>query len=113
MDKSYFIQRKAEIEEEIATWKQELKDLEEEYIESNQQFPVGSKVCIITPAHVETVIMTDEKRNIPEQKRYSYVVGYEICRNDIAYVLLQAKKDGKISKLRDYGPYQHETIELA
>lgn len=92
MEKLYFIQRKAKIEEEIASWKQELKDLEEDYIESNQKFPIGSKVCIITPAYTSTVLSTDEKRHIPEQKRYSYVVGYEIRCNDIAYILMKAKK---------------------
>ena len=53
MDKSYFETRKTEIQSEIDSWKQELKDLEDEYISSNQKFPIGSKVCITTPAHTE------------------------------------------------------------
>lgn len=32
MDKSYFKTRKAEIQSEIDSWKQEMRDLEDEYI---------------------------------------------------------------------------------
>lgn len=37
MDKSYFKTRKAEIQSEIDSWKQEMRDLEDEYISSNQK----------------------------------------------------------------------------
>ena len=60
MDKSYFETRKTEIQSEIDSWKQELKDLEDEYISSNQKFPIGSKVCITTPAHTGMVLSTRE-----------------------------------------------------
>ena len=40
MDKSYFETRKAEIQSEIDSWKQKLRDLEDEYISSNQKLGV-------------------------------------------------------------------------
>ena len=64
MDKSYFETRKKEIQSEIDSWKQKLKDLEDEYISSSQKFPIGSKVCITTPAHTEMVLSTSRSEKI-------------------------------------------------
>lgn len=113
MDKSYFKIRKVEIQSEIDSWKQELKDLEDEYISSNQKFPIGSKVCITTPAHTEMMLYNNEKITFPETKRYSYVTGYGIRCNEVVPILMRAKKDGTISKNRDYITYETEIIELA
>lgn len=44
MDKSYFKTRKAEIQFEIDNWEQKMIRLKEEYISSNQKFPIGSKL---------------------------------------------------------------------
>lgn len=113
MDKSYFETRKAEIQSEIDSWKQELKDLEDEYISSNQKFPIGSKVCITTPARTGMVLSTGEKVTFPEAKRYAYVTGYEICRKEVVPILMKAKKDGTISKNRDYITFGRVIVELA
>jgi hypothetical protein len=113
MDKSYFETRKTEIQSEIDSWKQELKDLEDEYISSNQKFPIGSKVCITTPAHTGMVLSTREKVTFPEAKRYSYVTGYEIRCKEVVPILMKAKKDGTISKIRDYITFERVIVELA
>ena len=113
MDKSYFETRKKEIQSEIDSWKQKLKDLEDEYISSSQKFPIGSKVCITTPAHTGMVLSTREKVTFPEAKRYSYVTGYEIWCNEVVPILMKAKKDGTISKIRDYITFERVIVELA
>ena len=113
MDKLYFKSRKTEIQSEIDGWRQELKDLEDEYVSSNQKFPIGSKVCIITPAHTEWSSLTLKKISFPEEKRYAYITGYEIRNNDVVPILMKAKKDGSISKIRDYLTFERVIIELA
>lgn len=111
MDKSYFKKRKEEIQSEIDSWGQELRDLRSDYISSNQKFPIGSKVCITTPAH--TKFFAGKKISVPEQKRFAYVSRYEIRCDEVVPVLLKAKKDGSASKLNDYVMYNSEIIELA
>ena len=82
-------------------------------ISSNQKFPIGSKVCITTPAHEGWALSTREKITFPERKRYSYVTGYEICHNEVVPILMKAKKDGTISKIRDYITLERVIVELA
>lgn len=113
MDKSYFETRKAEIQSETDSWKQEMRDLEDEYISSNQRFPIGSKVCITTPAHTGMVLSTCETVMFPEEKRYSYVIGYEIRYGEVVPKLMKAKKDGTISKMQDYMSFERSIVELA
>lgn len=114
MNKSRFLERKKHIQSEIESWKKELRDVEEEYISSNQKFPIGSKVCITTPAYTGWQLGSREKVLYPERKRYAYIVGYEISYNDeVKPILMKAKKDGTISKNRDYIMFNNATIELA
>lgn len=113
MDKSYFETRKTEVQSEIDSWKQKLKDLEDEYISSNQKFPIGSKVCITTSSYVGTVLGSGEKILVQGEQRFAYVAGYEIRFNEVVPILMKAKKDGTISKQRDYTTFQKVIIELA
>lgn len=115
MDKSYFETRKAEIQSKIDSYKKEMKELEDEYISSNQKFPIGSKVCLTIPAHtVRTFYFYGSKiKTIPEEKKLAYVTGYEIERNEVVPILMKANKDGTISKLREYASYEQAIIELA
>lgn len=114
MDKEKFLERKRLIQSEIESWKEELRNVEEEYISSNQQFSIGSKVCITTLAHQGWELCSREKVLYPEQKRYAYIVGYEISYGDeVAPILMKAKKDGTISKNRDYIAFEKVKIELA
>lgn len=111
MNKSYFETRKSEIQSEIDSWRQELKDLEDEYISSNQKFPIGSKVCITTPEH-EKYNMFNRKIIVPEEKRFAYITGYNIIANEVVPILMKVKKDGTISKIKDYFYPKTERIEL-
>lgn len=113
MNKSRFLERKKHILSEIESWKEELRDVEEEYISSNQKFPIGSKVCITTPAYVGWELSTRERVSFPEQKRYAYITGYEILNNEVVPILMKAKKDGAISKFRDYITFEKAIVELA
>ena len=109
MDASYYETRRKEIQSEINKWKREMRDLENEYISSNQKIPIGSKVCITTPACTEQW----SGNSTPEKKRYAYVVGYEIRFGEIEPQLMKAKKDGTISKLQDrVSSLKSETIKL-
>lgn len=112
MDKLYFKTRKEEIQSKIDSCKKEMKELENEYIASNQKFPIGSKVCLTIPAHTVKLLWGNETKTIPEEKKFAYVTGYEIVSNEVVPILMKAKKDGTISKLREYIPFGQFTIEL-
>lgn len=113
MDKSYFETRKAEILSKINSYKKEMRELEDEYISSNQKFPIGSKVYLTIPAHTSRLLWGNETKTIPEEKKLAYVTGYEIVSNEVVPILRKAKKDGTISKLREYTSFSKFTIELA
>lgn len=51
-------------------------------------------------------------RMVPEEKKFAYVTGYEIVANEVVPILMKAKKDGTISKLREYTSFKQVTIEL-
>lgn len=112
MNKSFFETRKTEIQSEIDSWKQEMRDLEDEYISSNQKFPIGSKVCITIPAHTGCFLHNRETVTFPEEKRFAYITGYEIQCNEVVPILMKAKKDGTISKIREYITFKKVIIEL-
>lgn len=113
MDKSYFKTRKAEIQSKIDSYKKEMKELKDEYISSNQKFPIGSKVCLTIPAHTVRFLFGSKTKTIPEEKKLAYVTGYEIVNNEVVPILMKAKRDGTISKLREYTSFIKFTIELA
>mgnify|MGYP005980375839 CR=1 FL=1 len=113
MDKLYFKTRKEEIQSKIDSCKKEMKELENEYIVSNQKFPIGSKVCLTIPAHTERLYWGKETKTIPEEKKFAYVTGYEIVIDEVIPILMKAKKDGTISKLREYMSFRQAIIELA
>lgn len=112
MDKSYFETRKAEIQSKIDSYNKEMKELKNEYISSNQKFPIGSKVCLTIPAYELRGLGINRIRIVPEEKKFAYVTGYEIVANEVVPILMKAKKDGTISKLREYTSFKQVTIEL-
>lgn len=114
MDKSYFKTRKAEIQSEIDSWKQKMRDLENEYISSNQKFPIGSKVCVTIPAHTFKVVWNGKKKSVPEEKIFAYISGYEVIANNVVPIFMKMKKNGEISKKREYlSLYDNCKIDLA
>ena len=79
MNKEEFQTKKNDIDSKIRELKNQKIQLEKEYIESNQVFPVGSKVCITVPAHERN----NESILVPEAKKLAYIADYEIddyCR---------------------------------
>ena len=78
MNKEEFQTKKNDIDSKIRELKNQKIQLEKEYIESNQGFPVGSKVYITVPAH--------ERILVPEVKKLAYIVDYEI--DDAGNVIL-------------------------
>lgn len=113
MDKLYFKTRKEEIQSKIDSCKKEMKELENEYIVSNQKFPIGSKVCLTIPAYELRGLGINRIRIVPEEKKFAYVIGYEIVANEVVPILMKAKKDGTISKLREHMSFRQAIIELA
>lgn len=75
MDKLYFKTRKEEIQSKIDSYNKEMKELKNEYISSNQKFPIGSKVCLTIPAHTVRLLWGNETKIIPEEKKFAYVNG--------------------------------------
>ena len=112
MNKSYFETRKAEIQSKIDSYNKEMKELKNEYISSNQKFLIGSKVCLTIPAYELRGLGINRIRIVPEEKKFAYVTGYEIVANEVVPILMKAKKDGTISKLREYTSFKQVTIEL-
>lgn len=111
MDRLDFIKKKKAYMAIIDNWKFKVRCLEDAYISSNQEFPIGSKVRIITPAHTENIWR--QKKYMPETKRYAFVSGYEILCDEVRPILMKAKKDGSKSKIRDYySSYEEVVLDL-
>ena len=94
--------------------KKEEMELKGKYIcdsDIYKKFKMGDKVKIITPEHKVTSLLTGKTSIVPEAVRYAFIIGYEInFMSDVCLQLKAAKKDGEISKKRDY--YTHnERIE--
>lgn len=70
MNKEEFLGKRYAIDLKLKELNGEKEQLEKEYIESNQVFPIGSKVCITVPAH--------ERILVPEAKKLAYIADYDI-----------------------------------
>ena len=60
MNKEEFLSKRDAIDLKLKELNGEKKKLEKEYIESNQGFNVGSKVCITVPAHERFSLLSNE-----------------------------------------------------
>lgn len=67
MNKEQFKSKKGIINSKINELKNEMIKLEKEYIESNAKYPIGSKVCITTPASTYIRLDNHESVVIPEK----------------------------------------------
>lgn len=112
MNKEEYERKKEEILKKKILLEKEEMELKGKYIcdsDIYKKFKMGDKVKIITPEHKATSFLTGKISIVPEAVRYAFVVGYEInFRNDVCLQLKAAKKDGEISKKRDY--YAHNEI---
>lgn len=87
--------------------------LEKEYIEFNVKYPIGSKVCITTPASTYTKLDNLESVTVPERKQYAYVRDYRInFLDDIEPLFGKVKKDGTMSNVNLYACLMNVMIEL-
>lgn len=113
MNKEEFKSKKKILNSNIEELKNEMIKLEKEYIESNVKYPIGSKVCITTPASTYTKLDNLESVTVPERKQYAYVRDYRInFLDDIEPLFGKVKKDGTMSEVNLYVSLTNATIEL-
>ena len=113
MTKEEFKAKKEIINSKINELKNEIIKLEKEYIESNMKYPIGSKVCITTPASAYTRLGNLESVTVPEIKQYAYVKDYRIDFFDnIEPLFRRVKKDGTMSEVNLFVSLTNTTIEL-
>lgn len=92
MNKEEFQTKKNDIDSKIRELKNQKIQLEKKYIESNQVFPIGSKVCITVMAH--------ERILVPETKKLAYIADYEIDDNgEVVPSLRQLDYNGGMSAI--------------
>ena len=97
MEKSDFLQRKKQIEDNIYQLKKELSSLKAKYIESNQNFEIGELIKVIIPE------IKFQNRVIEEEILFGYVDGFDInYSGQVLPILFKQKQDGSKSKLRLY-----------
>lgn len=81
MNKEEFQTKKNDIDSKIRELKNQKIQLEKDYIESNQKYPIGSKVCITVLAHERYTFWNNERILVPEAKKLAYIADYEIDDN--------------------------------
>lgn len=105
MNKEEFQTKKNDIDSKIRELKNQKIQLEKEYIESNQVFPIGSKVCI--------TVMDHERILVPEVKKLAYIVDYEIDDDgEVVPSLRQLDYNGGMSAIPLYVNFKKTIIEL-
>lgn len=114
MNKEEFQTKKNDINSKIRELKSQKIQLEKEYIKSNVKYPIGSKVCITTPASINTRLDNLESVTVPEIKQYAYVKDYIIDFFDnIEPLFRRVKKDGTMSEVNLFVILtKNTTIEL-
>ena len=109
MNKEEFQTKKNDIDSKIRELKNQKIQLEKEYIESNQGFPIGSKVCITVPAHKRN----NERILVPEAKKLAYIADYEIDDNgEVVPSLRQLDCNGGMSAIPLFVNLKKAIIEL-
>ena len=104
MNKEEFLSKRYAIDLKLKELNGEKEQLEKEYIESNQVFPIGSKVCITVMAH--------ERILVPEAKKLAYI-DYEIDDNgEVVPSLRQLDYNGGMSAIPLFVNLKKAIIEL-
>lgn len=105
MNKEEFLSKRDAIDLTLKDLNGEKEKLEKEYIESNQGFPIGSKVCITVPSY--------ERILFPEAKKLAYIADYEIDGNgEVVPSLRQLDCNGGMSAIPLYVNFKKVIIEL-
>lgn len=113
MNKEEFLSKRYAIDLKLKELNGEREQMEKEYIESNQGFPVGSKVCITVMAHEGYIFWNNERILVPEAKKLAYIADYEIDDNgDVVPSLRQLDYNGGMSAIPLYVNLKKAIIEL-
>lgn len=105
MNKEEFLSKRYAIDLKIKKLNGEKEQLEKEYIESNQVFPIGSKVCI--------TVMDHERILVPEAKKLAYIADYDIDDNgEVVPSLRQLDYNGGMSAIPLFVNLKKVIIEL-
>lgn len=114
MTKEEFKTKKDVINSKIEELNNEMEKLKREYIESNTKHPIGSKVCIITPAFPYKRLDNLKGITVTERKQYAYVKDYRIdFLDNIEPLFRKVKKDGTMSEVNLFVSLTNNTtIEL-
>jgi len=104
MNQEQFISKREELENIIRAKRNELYELEKEYVATNQPYPVGTKL---------KVTISDE-HTINNKAMYAIVRGYELCGDSVKPVLAKINKDGSMHKTANYwlGWWRKPVIEV-
>ena len=109
MNKEEFQTKKNDIDSKIRELKNQKIKLEKKYIESNQVFPIGSKVCITVMAHKRN----NERILVPEAKKLAYIADYDIDDNgEVVPSLRQLDCNGGMSAIPLFVNLKKAIIEL-
>lgn len=113
MNKEEFLSKRDAIDLTLKDLNGEKEKLEKEYIESNQGFPVGSKVCITVPSHERFSLLNNERILVSEVKKLAYIADYEIDDDgEIVPSLRQLDYNGGMSAIPLYVNFKKVIIEL-
>lgn len=100
MNKEEFLSKRYAIDLKLKELNGEKEQLEKEYIESNQGFPIGSKVYITVPARERYNFWNNERILVPEAKKLAYIADYEIDDNgEVVPSLRQLDYNGGMSAI--------------
>jgi len=109
MNKEQFLKSKKYLEGRILEIKEDIQQLEEQYIADNREFEDGEKVRVVI--HDHTKWMYGVETTVPEDTIFAFVGGYKInYKSDIVPILKKCKKDGTISE-HNLNIYTKYTIE--
>ena len=113
MNKEEFLSKRNAIDLKLKELNGKKEQLEKEYIESNQGFPVGSKVCITVSAHERFSLLDNERILVPEVKKLAYIADYEIDDDgEVVPSLRQLDYNGGMSAIPLYVNFKKTIIEL-
>ena len=103
MTKEEFLASMRELEETIAKYREQEKQLKEQYINENKKFELDEKVKIITPAYKRSIPDENGRRYMPQDFKYGFVEDYEVDnQGNIRYVLAKMNATCKKSQHRTY-----------
>lgn len=113
MNKEEFLSKRDAIDLMLKDLNGEKEQLEKEYIESNQGFPIGSKVCITVLANERFSLLSNERILLPEVKKLAYIADYEIDDNgEVVPSLRQLDCNGGMSAIPLFVNFKKVIIEL-